>query len=63
MITYFQTFTIKIGSYEDVKRPELTKDKSFYNIFSPKIFTLQLRDNILLDLKITVDAPEKLETG
>ena len=61
MTTYFQTFTMKVNSYEDVKQPELTKDKNFYAIYSPEIFTLWPRDNILLDLKIIVDAPEKLE--
>ena len=59
--THFHTVTIKIGSYEDVRRPELNKDKSFYAIYSPETFTLQPRDNILLDLKITADAPEKVE--
>ena len=61
MTTHFHTVTIKIGSYEDASRPELDKDKSFYAIYSPETFTLQPRDNILLDLKITVDAPEKVE--
>ena len=61
MTTHFHTVTIKIGSYEDVRRPELNKDKSFYAIYSLETFTLQPRDNILLDLKITVDAPEKVE--
>ena len=61
MTTYFHTVTIKIGSYEDVKRPELNTDKRFYVIYSPERFTLQQRDNILLDLKITADATEKLE--
>ena len=40
---------------------ELTKNKSFHRIYSPKKFTLRPRDNILLDLKITVNTTGCLE--
>ena len=61
MATYFKTTEIEIGNYECVKRPELNKSKSFYIIYSPEKFKLRPRDNILLDLKIKVNAPESLE--
>ena len=59
--TYFTQIEVKIGAYQDVKRPELNQNKSFYIIYSPETFTLRPRDSIFLDLKITVDAPERLE--
>ena len=61
MTTYFTQIEVKIGAYQDVERPELNQNKSFYSIYSPETFTLRPRDSIFLDLKITVDAPERLE--
>ena len=61
MTTYFTLVKIEIGSYAGIKQPELTKDGSFYCIYSPESFTLQPRDNILLDLKIKINVPERLE--
>ena len=61
MTTYFKTVEIKIGASEDVKRPVLNKNNSFYIIYSPEKFTLRPRDNILLDLKIKVDVSKSLE--
>ena len=61
MTTYFTLVKIEIGSYAGIKRPELTKDGSFYCIYSPESLMLQPRDNILLDLKIKINAPERLE--
>ena len=61
MTTYFTQIEVKIGAYEDVKRPELNQNKSFYIIYLPETFTLRPRDSIFLDLKITVDTPERLE--
>ena len=61
MTTYFTQIEVKIGAYQDVERPELNQNKSFYSIYSPETFTLRPRDRIFLDLKITVDAPERLE--
>ena len=51
---------IKVGSYADVKQPEMSKDKAFCCIYSPKSFTLWPKDNILLDLK-KVNVSETLE--
>ena len=61
MTTNFKTVEIKIGASEDVKRPVLNKNNSFYIIYSPEKFKLQPRDNILLDLKIKVDVSKSLE--
>ena len=61
MTTYFKTVEIKIGASEDVKRPVLNKNNSFYIIYSPEKFKLRPRDNILLDLKIKVDVSKSLE--
>ena len=61
MTTYFKTVEIKTGASEDVKRPALNKNNSFYIIYSPEKFTLRPRDNILLDLKIKVDVSKSLE--
>ena len=52
---------VEIGHYECAKRPEFTKNKSFHCIYSPEKFPLRPRDNILLNLKITVNAPDCLE--
>ena len=61
MVSYFNQIKIEIASYKRIKRPELTEDKAFYCIYSPESFMLRPRDNILLDLKIKVNAPEKLQ--
>ena len=61
MTTYFTQVKIKIGSYAGPKRPKLTKDGSFYYIYSAESFMLRPRDNILLDLKIKINAAERLE--
>ena len=61
MTTYFTQVKIEIGSYAGAKRPKLTKNGSFYCIYSPECFMLRPRDNILLDLKIKINAPERLE--
>ena len=61
MTTYFKTVEIKIGASEDVKRPVLNKNNSFYIIYSPEKIKLRPRDNILLDLKIKVDVSKSLE--
>ena len=61
MTTYFKTVEIKTGASEDVKRPVLNKNNSFYIIYSPEKFKLRPRDNILLDLKIKVDVSKSLE--
>ena len=61
MTTYFTQVKIEIGSYAGAKRPKLTKNGSFYCIYSPECFMFRPRDNILLDLKIKINAPERLE--
>ena len=38
MTVYFQTLKVEISSYEDIKRPELNKNGSFYIISSPEKF-------------------------
>ena len=59
MATYFKTMGVEIGHYECLKRPEFKS--SFHCMYSPKKITLRPRDNILLNLKITVKAPDCLE--
>ena len=49
----------EIGHYECVKRPEFKN--TFLCIYSPEKFTLRRRDNILLNLKITIKAPGCVE--
>ena len=52
---------VEIGNYKFVKRHEFKKTKLLYIIYSPQTFKLRPRDNILLDLKIKVNAPESLQ--
>ena len=52
---------VENGNYKFVKRHEFNKTKSLYIIYSPQTFKLRPRDNILLDLKIKVNAPESLQ--
>ena len=59
MATYFKTMEVEIGHYKCVKRPEFKN--SFHCIYSPEKFTLRPRDNILLNLKITIKAPGCVE--
>ena len=61
MTVYFQTLKVKISSYEDIKRPELNENGSFYIIYSPEKFKLRLRDSNFLNLKFKLKVPEKLE--
>ena len=61
MAAYYKTVGIEIGNYKCVKRHECNKTILFYIIYSPQTFKLRPRDNILLDLKIKVNAPESLE--
>ena len=56
---YFKTMEAEIGHCKCVKRPEFKN--SFHCIYSPEKFTLRPRDNILLNLKITVKAPDCLK--
>ena len=61
MTTYFKQMKIEIASYADVKQPELDDKKAFYCIYFSESFMLRQRDDIYLDLKIKINAPEQLE--
>ena len=60
MATYFNNLLVKIDSHVDVNQPDMTGKNDFYKIYSPKAFTLKLREDIYLDLKIKT-APNVLE--
>lgn len=61
MATYFNNLLVKIDSHVDVNQPDMTSKNDFYKIYSPKAFTLKPREDIYLDLKIKITAPDVLE--
>ena len=56
---YFKIMEAEIEYCKCIKRPEFKN--SFHCIYSPEKFTLRPRDNILLNLKISVKAPDCLK--
>ena len=45
----------------DIKRPNLSDDGSFYIVYSPEKLKLTPRDSQILNLRLKLNLPEKIE--
>ena len=57
----FNPVKIKFITELDIKRPNLSDDGSFYIAYSPEKLKLRLRHSTLLNLRLKLNLPEKIE--
>ena len=57
----FNAVNIKFITEPDMKRPKLSGDGSFYIIYSPEKLKLRPRDSTLLNLRLKLNLPAKIE--
>ena len=57
----FNAVNIKFITEPDTRRPKLTDDGSFYIIHLPEKLKLRPRDSTLLNLRLKLNLPEKIE--
>ena len=57
---YFRNLSVTFDAYVAIKQPDLTNSENFHTIYSPKKFTLKLRDDIVLDLKFNIATSKDL---
>ena len=57
----FNAVNIEFITEPDIKRPKLSDDGSFYIIYSPEKLKLRPRGSTLLDLRLKLNLPEKIE--
>ena len=48
----FQTINIEFSMEQDIKKPKINNDGSFYIIYSPEKIKLRPRDSIMLNLQL-----------
>ena len=61
MTVYFQHFTVNFNSYVGIKQPDMTNKNRFHKVYSPGKFKLRPTEDIYLDLKFNIQAPETIE--
>ena len=61
MKTYFENLTVNFNSYVGIKQPDKTDKGRFYKVYSPEKFKLRPRDDIHLNLKFSIQTPERIE--
>ena len=57
----FNAVNIEFITEPDIKRPKLSDKWSFYIIYSPEKLKLRPRDNTVLNLRLKLNLPEKIE--
>ena len=57
----FNAVNIEFITEPDIKRPKLSDDGSFYIIYSIEKLKLRPRDGTLLNLRLKLNLPEKIE--
>ena len=57
----FNAVNIKLITEPDTRRPKLTDDGNFYIIHLPEKLKLRPRDSTLLNLRLKLNLPEKIE--
>ena len=57
----FNAVNIKFITEPDIKRPKLSDDGSFYTVYSSEKLKLRPRDSTLLNLRLKLSIPEKIE--
>ena len=61
MIQHFNAINIEFLTEPEVKKPKLRNDRSFYIIYSPEKIKLRPRDSAMLNLRLKVHLPDKIE--
>ena len=61
MIQHFNAINIEFLTEPEVKKPKLSNDRSFYIIYSPEKIKLRPRDSAMLNLRLKVNLPNKIE--
>ena len=62
MIQHFSAINIEFVTEPEVKKPKLSDNGSFYIIYSPEKIKLTPRDSAMLNLRLKVNLPDKIET-
>ena len=61
MIQHFNAINIEFLTEPEIKKPKLRDDGSFYIIYSPEKIKLRPRDSAMLNLRLKVNLPNKIE--
>ena len=61
MIQHFNAINIEVLTEPEVKKLKLNKDGSFYIIYFPENIKLRQRDSAMLNLRLKVNLPDKIE--
>ena len=61
MTNCFRHLTVNFCLHTGIRQPDMTSGDRFYKVYSPQKFKLRSRDDIYLDLKFDIEAPETLE--
>ena len=61
MTNYFKHLTVNFCLHTGIRQSDMTSGDRFYKVYSPQKFKLRSRDDIYLDLKFDIEAPETLE--
>ena len=61
MIQHFNAINIEFLTEPEVKKSELSDDGSFYIIYSPEKIKLRPRDSAMLNLRLKVNLPCKIQ--
>ena len=61
MIQHFNAIIIEFLTEPEVKKPKLSDDESFCIIYSPEKIKLRLWDSAMLNLRLKVNLPDKIE--
>ena len=62
MIQHFNAINIEFLTEPEIKKPKLRNNGSFYIIYSPEKIKLRPRDSAMLNLRLKVHLPDKIET-
>ena len=61
IVQHFNAINIEFLTEPEVKKPKLSNDRSFYIIYSPEKIKLRPRDSAMLNLRLKVNLPNKIE--
>ena len=58
---YFRKLSVTFDAYVGIKQPDFFNSENFYTIYSPKMFTLKPREDIVLDLKFNIATSKEFD--
>ena len=61
-LSIFNAINIEFLTESQVKKLKLSNGGSFYNIYSPEKHKLRLQDSAMLNLRLKVNLPNKIDT-